>query len=116
MILKNVSDFLKYDIVTKFNLINENPITFPTITFCNMNGFTSIKSFEILSNITKNKIYQNQTNSTHSSQNELNEIENEFRIHVASLDDETKKLFGVQLNETLIRCIFKYAFKLIIKF
>ena len=41
MIYKNVFKYLDYEVTTKIRIINQYQATFPTVTFCNINYYTS---------------------------------------------------------------------------
>lgn len=46
--IKNLMDYLTFDVTTKINIINESPIVFPTITICNINPFSGNLSNDII--------------------------------------------------------------------
>ena len=51
LIDKSIMDYLKYDVVTQIQIVNEIPTPFPTITFCDNNPFSSKKAEEFMQNV-----------------------------------------------------------------
>ena len=51
LVIKCYMNFVEYDVVTKIKLITERPITFPTVTICDSNPFTTEFSQNLLRNI-----------------------------------------------------------------
>jgi hypothetical protein len=51
LIAKSITDYLAYEVTSQIRIVNEIPITFPTITFCDNNPFSSLKAQEFMQNI-----------------------------------------------------------------
>ena len=47
----NIRDYLKYEVVSAFDRINEHSTDFPTITICNVNPFTTLYSQSLMENV-----------------------------------------------------------------
>ena len=56
MVTQNIMNYFKYDVVTKTRLVHQFSATFPTVTICNMNFFTSNYSVEFSENLDSNEI------------------------------------------------------------
>ena len=85
LIAKNVIDFLKFDVTSQINIINEIPAKFPTITFCDNNPFSSLQAQYLMENISLNQDFYDPSNAL------------EYAKRVASsksLSDDERKLLG----------------------
>jgi hypothetical protein len=51
LIAKSLMDYFKYEVTTQIKIVNEIPIPFPTITFCDNNPFSSKEAEEFMQNI-----------------------------------------------------------------
>jgi hypothetical protein len=58
LIVKSIMDFLKYEVTSQISLVNEIPIQFPTVTFCDNNPFNTLNAQDFMQNIS---ILYNQT-------------------------------------------------------
>ena len=97
-IITNALDFLQYDVVTKINIINESPITFPAITFCNLNGFSSDFATSLINSL-------NNSMRQLSNPDQLRQL---VEIKASLLDDTEKKQLGLSIDNSLISCTFNY--------
>ena len=61
LIAKSIMDYLKYDVTTQIQIVNELPTDFPTITLCDNNPFASNNAEEFMKNIS---IENNQNETT----------------------------------------------------
>ena len=52
LVSSSIIDFLKYEVVTKTEIVYETPSTFPTVTLCDNNPLTTIQAQVLLENIT----------------------------------------------------------------
>ena len=53
---KYISEYLKYEVVTKTEIVHERPTEFPTITICNNNPFTTNWAQDLIGQIKGSKI------------------------------------------------------------
>ncbi len=97
-IITNTLDFLQYDVVTKINIINESPITFPAITFCNLNGFSSDYATSLINSLNNSMRYS-------PDPDQLRDL---FEIKAALLNDTEKQQLGLSIENSLIACTFNY--------
>ena len=51
LVIKNITDYLKYEVTSIIEVKIEKPSDFPTITICNNNPFTSIQAKYLMDNI-----------------------------------------------------------------
>ena len=51
LISKSIMDYLKFEVTSQIQIVNEIPAKFPTITFCDNNPFSSEYSIDYLRNI-----------------------------------------------------------------
>ena len=54
LVVSNVIDYFKFEVITKVQILPEIPATFPTVTLCNYNAFTNNYSREFNDKITAN--------------------------------------------------------------
>jgi hypothetical protein len=52
LITKNIVDYMKYEIITRTEIITERPMTFPAITVCDNNPFTTKYAESLIKNVT----------------------------------------------------------------
>ena len=104
-IISNIFDFLQYNVVTKVNIINETPITFPAVTICNLNGFSSTSASELVNSIALSLSHSNESNNSNFG---IDRLRNVFEIKASLLEDSAKKELGMQIANSLISCVFNY--------
>lgn len=112
MISQTITDYLKYETVSKTETILEIPSKFPTISICNLNGFQTNDSAYFLSKI-PNANYL--LNLNFFQYNYLPEFYNSFQTFKyllgtnaanTAVSDKTRKALGLQLDDMLISCSF----------
>ena len=101
LISKSLIDYLKYEVTSQIEIIDEAPAKFPAITFCDSNPFSSIKAQEFMQNIS---LLYNITNESTYSNRKL--IYNLARIQASSkkFDFNDRILFKPPIE---IWCEFK---------
>ena len=102
IISNDILAFTKYDVVTKVNIINESPIQIPIITLCNLNGYTTEATQELINRIRKEIQIQNQ--SFESEEEETKYIRSSFLIKVTALDEVDKRALGKLIFFTFFFC------------
>ena len=107
-----ILSYLEYNVITITRTINETPVTFPKVTICNRNMFTTQYAYSFLSQT-------NQINSTlfknlilNDNRREalatLNGINLKLTGAINNSPDDVKKKLGHDLNDTLLSCAFDY--------
>jgi hypothetical protein len=51
LIANSITDYLAYEVTSQIRIVNEMPIRFPTVTFCDNNPFASLEAQEFMQNI-----------------------------------------------------------------
>jgi hypothetical protein len=121
IIFESVSDYLIFDVTTKIRSINQLPASFPTITICNSNTFTTSYALQIIREVILNSsLVENKTNLTGFfdplEANFLSQDDNFERAIYASrsfvsserFPKEKRKLLGYTLDEMLISCTYRF--------
>ena len=109
-----VLTFLEYGVTTTVRTVYETPTTFPKITVCNVNQFSTRYAFELVQNISQ----QNQMNvlnnldiknlSRYNKSIIMSTFTNIVFGTINSLSDSDKKRLGHSLNDILLSCSFNY--------
>ncbi len=86
-----ISDYLEYDFITSIEEYTEIPSLFPSITFCNLNQFQTVKS---------NKFIKKYSNYSPDAAVLL------LYTEILELNNSAKQSLSHGLNETLIKCYF----------
>jgi hypothetical protein len=107
MIARSIIEYLNYDVVTKIRVLHENPSEFPTITICNINPFTKIKSKGLYKQVVEK--YKNFVNFDQQvTVEDLRAYQPYFLLEAKNPEygDENRTLLGPMLSEMLISCSF----------
>jgi hypothetical protein len=86
-----ISDYLEYDFITSIEEYTEIPSLFPSITFCNLNQFQTMKS---------NRFIRKYSNYSPDAAVLL------LYTEILELNNSAKQSLSYGLNETLIKCYF----------
>jgi len=109
LIAKTITNYLQYEVVTKINLVNENPSPFPTISICNLAPFDrfSSKSRKFLSKIVNNVSYEYKFGAN------TNSYRYYYMSNVFDLvkNDTERQLLGFSKEKMFYLCIHSFAFK-----
>jgi len=93
-----LEDYLSYNTVNSFDLINEIPSPFPAITICNLNPYQTEFALQYLKNISidefKNAGFDNF------------DIELSVLMSVSQFNNSLKKQLAFDIEEILINCVF----------
>ena len=118
-LIKSVNDYYGYEVISKTRIINQTPMTMPTIALCNNNPFANKNGRDVLMNFFRNVT----RNSKLQSFNDLayrngvfNDDEYDKTIENATIfkqllasdrfSDSDRKLFGFNFDEFVINCYF----------
>lgn len=117
LIIKNVTSYFTFDVVTKIRELNEFPSTFPTISICNANYFTTDYAVEFLKEVgveqnlpdifndtVVEELTANGSLTSTGSLYYLNGIASTYK-----LNETAKKALGYDLNEFVLSCQFVYT-------
>ena len=94
VVIKSLSSFYDYEVVTTTRVISQIPCEFPTITICN---------YDYVMSLTKRSLENNLTNSESLTHGDKHQI---LITKYYNLSDENKKLLGLQLKELILSCVF----------
>jgi hypothetical protein len=110
-------DYVEYEVVTQIKVITERPITFPTITICQYNPFTTVFAQDLINDISI-QAFNNPIENMSFKEVVVNllSINSLTKMMTAQPDFESKKNLGreFQLNYCLFnkkRCYKKNDFK-----
>ena len=110
LVWQAISNYLKYPVNTKVGYYTDKQILFPVVAFCNTNAFVTEYSNDYAS-ILLNNVSFNQSNNTieylNMQLNTVNSLIYKMLTFAFFQNDTEKKKFGFELNETLIKCMFK---------
>ena len=95
LIIRMVSSYLDFEVVTKTIMVNEHSVEFPTITICNKNLFSTLNDKKIFDTYHKN--IQNQS---------FNEQSYSLFTLAYRLSQYHNASFGLKLSELIIECSF----------
>jgi hypothetical protein len=101
LVALNIADYFTYEIITKIEVVNERPATFPTLTICDNNPFPDKEGEKIMFNV-MNELYGKDIENSSSFIDNYLRIKNVTEVSKlkawSSLTTDTKKL---QLSKTL---------------
>lgn len=110
MISISIMTFFAYETVTKAQRVYVTKTEFPSISICNLNPFTTNKSYEFVRTVLEDSGFiDNSTEILNSLfENTLRTLKLRSVMFVFSnnLTDEQKKSLGYDLKDTLISCTF----------
>lgn len=115
-VISNVLNYFKYEVTTMSRHVFEMPTTFPKITFCNFNQFTTEFGLEFLKEIDQNSSFplsvfnRNQTNGLNQVDKRqlyenLNTLASAKMLENKTLKKFQKK-FTHSLDDILLGCLF----------
>ena len=110
ILVNTIISYYEYNAVTSFQMINEQPALFPTITICDANPFTTIQAQRLIMNISQSYYDTDLANiSFHQYQAYvLTNLPNVVKSVVSDpkYGDENRKQLGFNLSQLLIDCSF----------
>ena len=106
-LFESIMHFLRFEVTTSVRYVYEKNATFPMITFCNKNSFTTNYAFELLNDIIKRE----KINSIITSKSNIDNITRATalaQLYAKSdyLNNTLKKKLGTQIQDMLITCTF----------
>jgi hypothetical protein len=108
MVNRTISSYLEFDVVSKFSVINEIPSMFPTLTFCNIQPFTTVEGQIFIEDISKKynlKSFSAIFNLDLQSQFYLWTFL--LQSNAIVLNATERKKLGYTFNEMIISCYFE---------
>ena len=115
--LNSVGNFLAYEVTTKIRRVYESPTTFPTISICNKNKFTTDFGIETIKKIIESfkspDLFDQDILTNMSLENRYRESDNTIvRVEnvVTEYSIEDKKKLGHSIDDFLIECKFDDIF------
>jgi len=106
LIMKTITNYLEYEVVTKIKIINENPSPFPAISICNLTPFDRYDSGKYIDNIAENL----------KDRFTLESNPNAYRYYYMSnvfdmvQNDSERKLLGRSLKRFFRICMYDFGF------
>ena len=97
-IFKSLNEYFTYDVVSKLDITYKNELTFPIVSFCHLNPFTTEYSRSLLSNIS-NLRSDNILIKTYLAQ---------YYAKYKILNNNSSKKLGFDLKDVIVSCIFNY--------
>ena len=115
-IYSSVVNYYGYSIVDQITSRHQHPVTFPAITFCNQNTFTTKEGLDFVDRITRekkiNKSNFSQFDETVRPYPSNDIIADDFLLkmiiqnYAMSQNESYRKSFGHSLDDFMISCIF----------
>ena len=105
--LKLIFSYFDYSVTSSVRNLYENPATFPKVTICNVNQFTTKYAYKFMNNISNFTFENFPINAT-----EFERLTYAFIIQqranalINDLNDGEKKRFGEHLDDSLLSCTF----------
>lgn len=117
LINESINKYFKYEVVTNSRFINEYPILFPKVTFCNIDPFTTNKSIDFLTQVIhKHALNRKAFNKKFHNNLDLvnyyieNEKDNSFRsismFEANRTNNSIKKSLGYSIHDIIFSCQF----------
>lgn len=81
LIIQSVVNYSNFDVITKIRVLNEVPMTFPTVTICNKNAFVTEESYKLSKDLLAKSGVTDIFNSSVLSQNfpsNLNQLQKNY--------------------------------------
>jgi hypothetical protein len=108
IIVKTISEYLKFDVVTKVRVFNELEAEFPVISFCNKDPLVKKENRQIFLNMIEQQF--NTTDYTDVDPDLMMLTYEKFMSFIFSnLTDQQKKEFGYSFEEMVLVCQFQYV-------
>ena len=113
-IIELVLSYLDYGVTTTVRTIFETPATFPKVTICNVNQFTTSYAYDLVHSVSleygfdvfDNMLLKNSTRYNKGLQ--ASSLSNALLRRIKSLSDADKKRLSHQLHDSLLICSFNY--------
>jgi hypothetical protein len=111
-----ILSFLDYEVTTLSREFYETPVTFPKVSICNINTFTTKYSFDLFQQL---NVAQNYTQNIYDD-NLMKDLSRSQKFHVAltqknilngmaiNFTDSEKKMLTHDLSDLLLNCQFNY--------
>ena len=110
VLINNVLAYFQYNSNTSFQLINERPALFPTITICDSNAFTTKFAQSLIENLSLSQYGKNISNmfKMDYSNFAMNNLSRMVKSHVndPKFGDEMRKRLGFNLSQIMLNCTF----------
>ena len=115
MLIKSISDYFDFELVTTTTVKTEMPTVFPKITICNNNPLMTNEAIEYVDKMfnewnIKNKdfyeLYENPANKTIYTSMNLYISKMTILSHAHNSTDEFRKSLGLSIGDMLISCFF----------
>ena len=116
LITQSLIDYYSYQVVSQSKIVNQRPMLFPKVTFCNIDPFSSNYSVTYLANVIRNEAkFANKVTASGAITdldlvnyfvlNEENLLE-VSKLQVRNENDTTKISLGHSKTEFIIQCLY----------
>ena len=107
-ILNVISEYLNHSVLIKMEIINESPIDFPAVTFCNINPFDQTKSKNYFDKVLEKQKLENphDLSKTNYTTEEIVNLVSSNAAGDPNLSDKDRNNLGFQLEYMIITCMF----------
>ena len=116
--VESILSYLSYEVITTSRTLSETPTTFPKITLCNINMFTSKHASELIRQVNEMVLpsvsFFDKDQIKYLKNKQIGEIWQVINLAATALifnkkyDDEYKKLLAHDFEDILISCQFNY--------
>ena len=115
LINRTVVEYFRYDVTTKIRLIQENEVDFPAVAICNSNPFVTTAAVDHLIQYIEtytNYTFKGSEDRLHTLSDYLtndSSLRSQINYAFYGFEDETKKTFGLPIDQIIFNCHFKMA-------
>lgn len=111
LVLRSVSEYFEFDVVTKTRVFNQAQSSFPSITICDLNAFSTQFSASFLKQIMieefgKDLTLENLTTSQFIQNFSYIQMKAIRKAFMPEFGDENRKALGIPLEDSLYYCNF----------
>jgi hypothetical protein len=112
VLINNILAYFQFSSNTSFQLINERPALFPTITICDSNAFTTKFAQNLIANLSLSYYGINISKMSNMDYSDfaINNLSLMVNSHVndPKFGDDKRKLLGFNLSQTIQKCKFNH--------
>ena len=109
LVVKGLQDYFEYEVVSKIRIVNEAALTFPTVTVCDSDPFTTKQAGAFLKDMWR-EIWDKDVDRLSESEFISNQLYligfAKMKAASALLNDTYKQSFGLNTRNNLESCVF----------
>lgn len=113
MTVTSIQNYLEFNVVSKIRVVDEAPISFPTVSICNLSPFVTQKASDFIKPIIESSDFKSVIDldflDNYQHKTKIKYISKIYKIQtiVAGLNDSIKKDFGYDFNTFVLSCLYK---------